>query len=138
MQDNPFRSPSAAQKEDAGPITPGSGASHHPGIGGSIAGACVLLAWDVVLTGSFVMSYLACPIWFLVSVVNNAMQRPGWRLALLRIAVPALTLVLVFGNNSLQCAIAEVNAERIIKACEEFRVSTESIRTSLMTSCLGT
>jgi hypothetical protein len=77
-----------------------------------------------VLTGSFLTSYLACPIWFLVSVVKSAIQRPGWRLALLRIAVPALTLGLVLGNNALQWKIAEANAERIIEACEEFRVAT--------------
>jgi hypothetical protein len=123
MQDNPYRSPEGAQKEDAGPITPGGETSHHPGIRGSIAGACVLLVLDVVLSGSFLMSYLACPIWFLISVVKNAIQRPAWRLALLRIAVPALTLGLVLGNNALQWKIAEANAERIIKACEEFRTA---------------
>ena len=121
MQDNPYQSPGGAQ--DARPTTLGGETSHRPGIGGSIAGACVLLAWDAVLSGSFLTSYLVCPIWFLVSVIKNAIQRPGWRLALLRIAVPALTLGLVFGNSMLQCEIAEANAERIIKACEEFRAA---------------
>ena len=104
-------------------MPPGGETPHHPGIRGSIAGACVLLFLDAVLTGSFVMSYLACPIWFLVSVVKNAIQRPGWRVALLRIAAPAMTLAIVLGNNALQSKIAEANADRIIKACEEFRTA---------------
>ena len=70
------------------------------------------------------MSYLACPVWFLVSVVKNAIQRPGWRLALLRAAMPVLTLGLALGNNALQWKVAEANAERIIKACEEFCAAT--------------
>ena len=66
---------------------------------------------------------LTCPIWFLVSVVKNVIQRPGQGIALFRIAVPALTLGIVLANNFVQCKIAHVHAERIIKACEEFRVA---------------
>ena len=123
MPDHLNRSPEEAHKENAGPITPGGDTSHHPGIRGSIAGACVLLSWDVVLTGSFQMSFLACPIWFLVSVVKSAIQLPTGRLILLRIAIPMLTLGLVFGNNALQWKMAEANAARIIEACEEFHTA---------------
>ncbi len=67
--------------------------------------------------------YLVCPVWFLVSVVKGVIQRPGWRIALFRIAVPALTLGIVLVNNVVQWKIAEGNAERIIKACEEFHAA---------------
>ncbi len=123
MQDNPNRSPDGAENEDSESISPASRIWHRPGIRGSIAGACVLLFWDAVLSGSFLTSYLTCPIWFLVSVVKNAIQGTGWRLVLLRISIPALTLGLVFGNNALQWKIAEANAERIIKACEAFHAA---------------
>ncbi len=93
------------------------------GIRGSVAGALTLLAWDVALTGSFVMSFIACPIWFLVSILKNAIQRPGWRLAILRTAIPPLTLGLVMANNALQLQIAEANAPRVVAACEEFHAA---------------
>ena len=86
-------------------------------------GALVLLGWDVAFSGSFVMSFCVCPIWFLVSILKNAIQRPGWRLALLRIAVPALTLGLVLANDAAQFWIAKANAARVVTACEEFHVA---------------
>jgi len=95
----------------------------HRGIKVSIGGALILLAWDVALSGSFGLSFLVCPIWFLVSILKNAFQRSGWRLALLRIAVPPLTLGLVLANNALQLKIAETNAPRVVAACEEFHAA---------------
>lgn len=94
-----------------------------PGIRVSVGISLALLAWDVAISGSFLTSFLCCPIWILVSVVKNAIQRPGWRLALLRIAVPALTLGLALGNNEVQLGIARANATRIIAACEEFHAA---------------
>ena len=96
---------------------------YHRSIRVSIGIALGLLAWDAVLTGSFVLSCIVCPVWFLLSIVKNASQRPGWILALLRIAIPALTLGLVLTNNAIQFAIAEANAARIIRACEEFHTA---------------
>jgi hypothetical protein len=96
---------------------------YHRGIGFSIGGAVVLLAFDVGMSGSFLMSLIFCPIWFLVSVLKNAIQRPGWRLALLRIAIPALTLTLARANEAIQFRIGEANAPRIIAACEEFHAA---------------
>ncbi|MCX7424759.1 MAG: hypothetical protein NTW96_03900 [Planctomycetia bacterium] len=93
------------------------------GIRVSIGGACLVLAWDVAFTGSFVLSFLVCPIWFLVSILKNAIRRPGWGLAILRIAVPALTLGLVLANNAVQLRVAEANAARIVAACEEFHAA---------------
>jgi len=95
----------------------------HRGIRASIVTALILLASDAATDGSFLLSSMVCPIWFLVSVLKNAIQRPGWGLALLRIALPALTLGLVLANNAVQFRIAEANAPRIITACEEFRVA---------------
>jgi hypothetical protein len=95
----------------------------HRGIRVSIGVALAMLSWDVVLAGSFVASLLICPIWFLFSIAKNAIQRPGWRLALFRIAVPVLTLGLVLANNNYQYRIGEANAPKIITACEEFNAA---------------
>jgi hypothetical protein len=103
----------------------------HSGVRVSIGGALVLLAWDVALTGSFLMSFIFCPIWFLVSIPKNAIQRPGWRLALLRIAIPALTLGLAFANEGVQYRIGKANAPRIIAACEEFHAANREFPKTL-------
>ena len=93
------------------------------GIRASISIALVLIALDAVFTGSFLMSYIVCPVWFFMSIVKNASQRPGWKLALLRITIPALTLGLVLTNDAVQFRIAEANAAKIIRACEEFHTA---------------
>jgi hypothetical protein len=95
----------------------------HRGIRVSIGSALVLLAWDAAFSGSFLMSFCFCPIWFLVSILKNAIQRPGWRLALLRIAIPALTLGFVMANDALQLRVAEANAPRLVAACEEYHAT---------------
>jgi len=43
--------------------------------------------------------------------------------ALFRIAVPIVTLGLVIANTAIQWKIADTNAQRVIAACEEFRVA---------------
>ena len=101
------------------------------GIRWSIGGACLLLAWDVALTGSFVVSLLCCPIWFLVSVLKGAIERAGWWLTLFKIAVPALTLGLVLANNAVQIKIGEANAPKIIAACEGFHAANGEFPKSL-------
>lgn len=45
-------------------------------IKGSIVGAVALLIWDAAISGSYLTSILVCPIWFLVSLLKNAIQRP--------------------------------------------------------------
>jgi hypothetical protein len=85
-----------------------------------IVGSLGLLAWDIG-TGSFLASMFACPIWFLVSVIKSAIQKPGWTVALVRAAIPLVTLAVVLGNSAVQSEIAKVNAEKIIAACEKFR-----------------
>lgn len=94
------------------------------GIRMSIGVALAVLVLDAVLNGTYTLSVIFCPIWFLYSLMKSASSRPGWRLALLRIAIPALTLGLVLTNNALQSKIAETNAAKIISACEEFHAAT--------------
>ncbi len=95
----------------------------HRDIRVSIGAAAVLLAWDAGFSGSFLMSLIFCPIWLLLTILKNAIQRPGWSLALMTIAIPALTLGLAIANNAVQLRIAEANAARIIAACEEFHAA---------------
>jgi hypothetical protein len=95
----------------------------HCGVKASVVAALVLLTWDVVLTGSFLMSLIFCPIWLLLSIGKNAIQRPGWKLAILRLAIPPLTLGLVMANDAAQYRIGKANASRIIAACEEFHTA---------------
>jgi tetratricopeptide (TPR) repeat protein len=95
----------------------------HRGIRVSVFGALALVILDVGLEGSCLISLMVCPIWFLVSILKNAIQRPGWRLALLRIAIPVLTLGLILANAVYQFRISEANAARIITACEQFYVA---------------
>jgi hypothetical protein len=86
----------------------------------SLAGASILLAWDVGNSGSFLLSLMVCPFWLLGSVLNNLAQRPGWSVALVRIAIPGLTLGMALGINELQLRMAYANADRIINACNRF------------------
>jgi hypothetical protein len=81
-----------------------------------------LLAFDAVY-GSFISAGV-CPIWFLVSLVKAIKKRPGWVIGGSRIMIPILTFAIVAGNATLQSRIAFTNAERIIVACEQFRVAT--------------
>ena len=37
--------------------------------------------------------------------------------------MPLLTFAIAFGNGNLQWKISDANAERVIKACDEFRVA---------------
>jgi hypothetical protein len=94
------------------------------GIKTSICIALLLLLSDAACDGSFLFSILVCPIWFIFSILKNVIQRPGWRLALLRIAFPVLTLGLVFANFFVQIRVAEINAALIIAACEDFHTAT--------------
>ena len=98
---------------------------------GSLALAVLLLASDVVLTGGYLWSIVACPIWFLWGLARTVIGRPGWRIALVEIAIPAATLGLILCNTALQWQIAEANADRIIAACEQFHAANGSYPGSL-------
>ena len=71
-------------------------------VGGSLLGAAALVAWDGMLYGSALMSVLVCPVWILLSLIKNAVERPGWGLALARLAIPALTLAVLWVNKDYQ------------------------------------
>lgn len=97
--------------------------ARYRGILMSIVAALALVALDVVLSGTYTLSVIVCPIWLLLTVVKSASNRPGWKRALLTIAIPALTLGLVLTNYALQSKIAEANAAKIISACEAFHAA---------------
>jgi hypothetical protein len=123
MQDSSYVPPEQTQSEGVQSTNAAWKMWSHHGIRVSVGGALILLAWDVALTGWFGMSFLACPIWFLFSVLKNLIQLPGWRLALLRTAIPPLVLGLVLANNAFQLKIGEANAPRVVAACEEFHTA---------------
>lgn len=104
---------------------------YHRGVRVSLGIAVALLAWDAVLTGSFVVSFIVCPVWFLLSTLKNAIQRPDWKLALLRATIPALTLGVVLTNDTVQLKLAASGAARIIRACEEFHAGNGRFPSSL-------
>lgn len=93
------------------------------GIKRSLVASAVLLAFDVGYSGSLLMSSIFCPIWFLVSLLKNVVQRPGWRLALVRILLPALTFCFVRANDAVQRRGAETNAQRVVAACEAYHAA---------------
>ena len=103
----------------------------HGGVKKSVAGATVLLAVDGAFHGSILFSSLFCPIWILVSVIKSAIQRPGWGLALARLAIPVVTLLVARVNNEFQLTVANKNAERVVAACEKFRVDHGRFPTNL-------
>ena len=92
-------------------------------IAGSLCIAAVVLFWDVGNEGCYILSLVVCPLWFLISFFKNVIQRPGWRIAIPRLSMPLLTFAIAFGNGNLQWKISDANAERVIKACDEFRVA---------------
>ncbi len=98
---------------------------------GSIGAAAILLAFDVGFCGSTLMSTIFCPIWILVSLLKNAIHRPGWGLALVRILIPALTLGIVYANDAFQLRVAEANAQRVVAACEEYHAANDSFPRNL-------
>ena len=88
---------------------------------GSLGVAAALLYWDVAYEGCYVFSLLICPLWFLISLVKNIIQRPGWAIALLRVSMPLLTVAIAFGNGKFQWKVSDANAQQVVKACEVFR-----------------
>jgi hypothetical protein len=96
----------------------------HRGIRVSFAIAFLLLALDIVVDGASLHSMLFCPVWFFASIIKNAVQRPGWKLAALRISIPLLTLLVSVENSFFQIHVATENASRIVAACENFHAAT--------------
>ena len=62
------------------------------------------------MEGCYIFSLLVCPLWLLISFVKNAIWRPGWGIAILRIAMPVLTLAIAMLNGDLQWKVSDANA----------------------------
>jgi hypothetical protein len=104
---------------------PSSQRRHRGGISairGSLLIAAAVLFLDVGNEGCWGLSLLICPPWFLISVAKNLTQRPGWRIAAIRVLMPLLTFAITFGNGNLQWKISDMHAQQVIKACGEYRV----------------
>jgi hypothetical protein len=78
---------------------------------GSIGAAAIVLTFDVVLSGSFLVATLVCPIWILVSLPKSAIHRPGWGLALARVLIPALTFLFVRANDTFQLSLRPISVD---------------------------
>jgi len=81
----------------------------------------VVLIFDVVVDGSYMVSVLVCPIWFLVSVVRAIVRRPSLGVAAARLLIPLVTILFAVANHSVQKRIAMGNAARLIQACQQYR-----------------
>lgn len=92
--------------------------------------ASILVAYDVVLSGSFLMSFLLIPIWFLGAIIKAAIQRPGWILSMKRIVIPLLIGGIVCGNAWLQNSIAQSRFEVVIKLASNIKRTKATTRAS--------
>jgi hypothetical protein len=90
----------------------------------SLLGAGFLLLLDVVMFGSFLISIVVCPFWFLVSFIRNGILKSGGQFAFFRIAIPAVTLGIALGTTFIQWGMADANGERVVRACEAFYSDT--------------
>jgi hypothetical protein len=88
---------------------------------GSLLLAAFVLLYDVGFEGCYLWSLLVCPLWFLISLVKNTIRPIGAGVAILRISIPAVTLAIAMANGRLQWEMSNVNAERVVKACEAFQ-----------------
>lgn len=86
----------------------------------SLFGAGFLLLFDVVVSGSFLISMFVCPIWLLISVIKNGIVKPGGHFALFRIAMPVVVLLMALVTTFIQWEIADANGEKIVGAVEAF------------------
>lgn len=82
--------------------------------------ALALLAADIGICNFIFFSIQFCPFWIIGECLKSAMDRPGWRVALIKISIPTVTMGLVLGNGIVQYRISEANAAKIISACQEF------------------
>ena len=90
-------------------------------IRGTLICSLVLVFLDVVVGGTYLVSGLVCPIWFLVSAVRVIVCGPSLGVAAARMLIPLATGLLVVANSSVQTTIATDNAARVIQACERYR-----------------
>jgi hypothetical protein len=103
------------------------------GLHGSLILAYGLLGYDALLTGSFLMTFLAGPYWLLFAIARALVQRNNLLLSAKRIVLALVTMGIVFGNSWLQSRIAHRNAELIIHACTQYQKSHGSFPPTLET-----
>ena len=103
------------------PATPLSLKQFRSAIRGSLILALVLIFFDVVFEGSLELSWMVCPIWFLVALIRASFGHASARVAVARVLVPVVTVLLVYGNFMLQQEIAMDRAGRIVQACKRYR-----------------
>lgn len=89
---------------------------------GSLWIAGLVLLFDLGLEGARLLSTAICPLWFLISLLKNIIKPPERSVAIFRISLPVLTFAIAMANGELQWKISDANAERVVKACDEFRV----------------
>jgi hypothetical protein len=87
----------------------------------SLLWMAAILLFDVGEEGFYTWSLIACPPWLFMSSIKAIVQQPDWRTCVVRIAMPILTFAIAYGNGELQWKISDINAERIIKACDEYQ-----------------
>ena len=84
----------------------------HRGIRLSIGTAILLLVWDAAITGSWLLSFLFCPIWFVLSILKNAIQHPAGDSLYSGLGFRSWRLGVATANDALQLKIAEANGRR--------------------------
>jgi hypothetical protein len=87
----------------------------------TFAGALVFL--DVVVFGACFLSALFCPIWFIASIFQNVIRKPGWKIVRVRIAIPIVTLATTLSISAIGWTIAASTANRIVVACDQFNAA---------------
>jgi hypothetical protein len=87
----------------------------------SLVWMVMILFYDVIADGFYALSLLACPPWLFMSSTKAIVQQPDWRTGVVRIAMPIVTFAIAYGNGELQWRISDINAQRIINACEEYQ-----------------
>jgi hypothetical protein len=98
---------------------------------GTLVCAGVLLGADIVVVGSFLFSILVGPIWLLVAVAKAIFRRTDWRVSVATVAIPVITLALIFGNALLQSRMARANADKIIDAATRYKATAGSFPKTL-------
>jgi hypothetical protein len=83
--------------------------------------AICIAVYDILFTGSMLLSTICCPIWFFISLFTSEFKSPGWKLALFKLGVPVLTFFLIIANSAYQINVANTNAKLVIAACEDYR-----------------
>lgn len=63
---------------------------------------------------------LVCPVWFIVSGIKTAIQRPPFLIATARLLIPVGVLLLAICNYTVQRQIAKANSATLIQACESY------------------